>query len=324
MTGTDLPVLEPERIERMRTGVMDAVAEHDAAARRRRRRVRGALAGAAAAAVVVVGGVGAGLSGLGGPTGGSDSMIAEESSDAGSGSRSSAGGAEADDAEADDAEAPFLTTVVTRGSMSVEVDEVDDAVASLRTFVGGTGGRIDSESLEGSSASLVVRVPAGEVESLRRELDELGDLSGVFLERSDETTVIADVDARIESLETSIRRLRAIIADSSTTRDLLDAEAQLTQRQGELESLQAQRRALRDETSLATIDVSVVAADTARSVDPGDGFVGGLTRGWNALVDTVDALVTVVGVAVPWLLPVGLVAAVALAFRRWRARRDER
>ncbi|MBA4608101.1 DUF4349 domain-containing protein [Aeromicrobium sp. Marseille-Q0843] len=321
MTGTELPVLEPERIERMRAGVMDAVTEHAAQARRRRRRVRGALAGAAAAAVVVVGGVGIGLSGgLVGTTGGSDSGTSEVSDLEAPAAREDAGAAEA---EADDAEAPFVTTVVTRGSMSVEVDAVDDAVASIRDFVGGTGGRIDSESLERSSASLVVRVPAGDVEPLRRELDELGDISGVFLERSDQATVIADVDARIESLETSIRRLRAIIADSSSTRDLLDAEAQLTQRQGELESLQAQRRALRDETSLATIDVSVVARDSARSVDPGDGFVGGPPRGWNALVDTVDALVTAVGVAVPWLLPVGLVAAVALAFRRWRARRDE-
>ncbi|WP_286929278.1 MULTISPECIES: DUF4349 domain-containing protein [Aeromicrobium] len=324
MTGTELPVLEPERIERMRAGVMDAVTEHEAQSRRQRRRVRGVLAGAAAAAVFVVGGVGIGLSGgLVGTTGGSDSGTSEVSDLEAPAAREDAGGVQ-DSAEADDAEAPFETTVVTRGSMSVEVDAVDDAVASIRDFVGGTGGRIDSESLERSSASLVVRVPARDVEPLRRELDELGDLSGVFIERSDQATVIADVDARIESLETSIRRLRAIIANSSSTRDLLDAEAQLTQRQGELESLQAQRRALRDETSLATIDVSVVARDAARSVDPGDGFVGGLTRGWNALVDTVDALVTAVGVAVPWLLPLGLVAAVALAFRRWRARRDER
>ncbi|MET1132270.1 MAG: DUF4349 domain-containing protein [Aeromicrobium sp.] len=320
MTRTELPVLEPERIERMRAGVMDAVTEHEAVARRRRRRVRGALAGAAAAAVVVVGGVGVGLSGLGGTDDAMDATLTEESSDvAGSGSRPGDAGAQADDADA-----PFATTVVTRGSMSVEVDAVDEAVVSIHDFVSGAGGRIDSESLERSSASLVARVPADDVEALRRELDGLGDLSGVFLERTDEAAVIADVEARIESLETSIRRLRAIIADSSSTRDLLAAEAQLTQRQGELESLQAQRRVLRDETSLATIEVSVLAQDSARSVDPGDGFVGGLTRGWNALVDTVEALVTAVGVAVPWLLPVGLVAAVVLAFRRWRAQSDER
>lgn len=326
MSGTELPVLEPERIERMRTNVMDVVAAEAEEARRRRRRVRAAFAGAAAAAVVVVGGVGVGLGGLAGTTGGSDSM---SSSDSGAAegpttSRSDAGGAgaEADEEVAPDAELPTSSTVVTTGSMSVEVDDVREAVTAIRVFVAQREGRIDGESIESGtegSATLTVRVPSRAVEALRRELDELGGPASVFLERTDEAATIADVDARIASLETSIRRLRAIIAESSSTRDLLDAEAQLTQRQSDLEALQAQRRVLRDQTSLATIEVLVMPQDTARSVEPGQGFVGGLTRGWNALVATVDAIVAFAGLVTPWLLPVGLVAAVVLWLRR-RAR----
>lgn len=321
MSGTELPVLEPERIERMRTNVMDVVAAEAEEARRRRRRVRAAFAGAAAAAVVVVGGVGVGLGGLAGTTGGSDSM---SSSDSGAAegpttSRSDAGGAGADEEVAPDAELPASSTVVTTGSMSVEVDDVREAVTAIRVFVAQREGRIDGESIESGtegSATLTVRVPSRAVEALRRELDELGGPASVFLERTDEAATIADVDARIASLETSIRRLRAIIAESSSTRDLLDAEAQLTQRQSDLEALQAQRRVLRDQTSLATIEVLVMPQDTARSVEPGQGFVGGLTRGWNALVATVDGIVAFAGLVTPWLLPAGLVAAVVLWVRR--------
>ncbi|MBC9227555.1 DUF4349 domain-containing protein [Aeromicrobium sp. 636] len=322
MTGTELPVLEPERIERMRVGVMDAVAEHEGATRHRRRRVRAAFAGAVAAAVVVVGGVGVGVSELGGSSSDSKANTADDTAAAEAPSARSDAGAEADDTAAD-AEVPPLTTVVTTGSMSVEVDDVRDAVAVIRTFVAGRLGRIDAETIEGGaegSASLTVRVPADGVEALRRELDSLGAPSSVYLERTDEAATIADVDARIASLETSIRRLRAIIAESSSTRDLLDAEAQLTQRQGDLEALQGQRRALRDQTSLATIEVLVTPRDTARPVEPGEGFSGGLTRGWNALVATVDGLVTVAGLLTPWLIPVGLGAVVVLGVRR-RARR---
>ncbi|MFH7322160.1 DUF4349 domain-containing protein [Aeromicrobium sp. JJY06] len=324
MSGTELPVLEPERIERMRAHVMDVVAEDAEDARRRRRRVRAAFAGAAAAAVVVVGGVGVGLGGPAGTSGGSDSMTSSDSGAAeGPTSRSDAGGAEADEEVAPDAELPTSSTVVTTGSMSVEVDDVREAVTAIRVFVAQREGRIDGESIESGtqgSASLTVRVPAGAVEALRRELDELGGPASVFLERTDEAATIADVDARIASLETSIRRLRAIIAESSSTRDLLDAEAQLTQRQSDLEALQAQRRVLRDQTSLATIEVLVVPRDTARSVEPGEGFVGGLTRGWNALVATVDGIVAFAGLVTPWLVPAGLVAAVVLWLRRRRAR----
>ncbi|MFO6451608.1 MULTISPECIES: DUF4349 domain-containing protein [unclassified Aeromicrobium] len=323
MTGTELPVLEPERIERMRASVMAAVTADAEEVRRRRRRVRTAFAGAAAAAVVVVGGVGVGLGGLAGSTGGSDSMTSSDSGAAeGPTSRSDAGGAESDEDVAPDAELPTSSTVVTTGSMSVEVDDVREAVTAIRVFVAQREGRIDGESLESGaegSATLTVRVPAGAVEALRRELDEIGGPTSVLLERTDEAATIADVDARIASLETSIRRLRAIIAESSSTRDLLDAEAQLTQRQSDLEALQAQRRVLRDQTSLATIEVLVTPRDTARSVEPGEGFVGGLTRGWNGLVATVDAIVAFAGLVTPWLVPVGFVAAVVLWLRR-RAR----
>lgn len=324
MSGTELPVLEPERIERMRASVMDVVTAEAEEARRRRRRVRAAFAGATAAAVVVVGGVGVGLGGLAGTSGGSDSMSSSDSGAAeGPTSRADAGGAEADEEVAPDAELPTSSTVVTTGSMSVAVDDVREAVTAIRVFVAQREGRIDGESLESGdegTASLTVRVPAGAVEALRRELDEIGGPTSVFLERTDEAATIADVDARIASLETSIRRLRAIIAESSSTRDLLDAEAQLTQRQSDLEALQAQRRVLRDQTSLATIEVLVMPRDTARSVEPGEGFVGGLTRGWNGLVATVDAIVAFAGLVTPWLLPAGLVAAVVLWLRRRRAR----
>src|SRR5690606_16962347 len=99
--------------------------------------------------------------------------------------------------------------------------------------------------------------------------------------------------------------------------DLLDAEAQLTRRQAELEGLQAQRRVLVDQTSLATVQVALHSEDSARTVET-DGFTGGLTRGWNALVDATNAVVEAAGFLVPWLLPVGLAGAVVLAVRRRR------
>jgi len=327
MTGRpELPVLEPERIERMRTHVMETIRadERRAAAERGRRRARWAMGGAAAAAVVVIGAIAAGGSGI---------FQAGSSDDAGTSLEDTSGASTAYDADLDgdgtadegrDAAEPFAGTMIVTGSMSVRVDDAEAAIDALDTFARDHGGRLDGENLDTDGTTswgeVTVRIPSREVSALRSELERIGTVGSVNVSREDVATQVADVEARIDSLEASIARLRSIIADAASTKDLLEAEEQLAQRQGELESLQAQRRVLRDQTSLATIHVSLSERESAASVEP-SGFLGGLTRGWNALVDATNAAVTLAGVLTPWLLPLGAVAGVVLLVRR-RAPRD--
>lgn len=320
MTTTEPAVLDPERIDRMRTTVMAEIEEQADVTRRRRKRVRVALAGAAAAAVVAVAGVGIGVgAGLGGSDDFQETAKTNELAQDSGVADSASGEGLAARGEGEDV--LFETTVVTTGSMSAEVDDVEAGVGAMRAFAAARDGRIDSEFLEDSGASpyaeLTVRVPSGDVEALKGELADLGDVRSVNLERADVAARVADVQARIDSLTASIARLRAIIGESASTKDLLAAEAQLSRRQADLEGLQAQRRVLQDQTSLATITVSLSSPDSARAVEP-EGFTGGLTRGWNALVDATNAVVEAAGFLVPWLLPVGLIGAVVVALQRRR------
>ncbi len=319
MTESRQPALEPERVARMRTHVMDTIREDEgtAAVARARRRSRWAMGGAAAAAVIVIGAIA--VNGSPGMTGGGDSAVSS-AGDAG-GSSGDAALSESAGREAPDegSSEPFTATVITTGSIALEVEDTQSAVDAIGTWAVDHGGRIDSESVsdEGGAtrADVTVRVPGDQVGTLRTELNDLGSIVSVDVQRADVATQVADVEARIGSLEASIDRLRAIIADSGTTKDLLDAETQLSQRQAELESLQAQRRVLHDQTSLATISVSVTEREAANAVEP-SGFIGGLTTGWNALVATANVAVTAAGVLTPWLLPLALLGFGALGLRR--------
>jgi len=309
MTRTEPAVLERDRIDRMRAEVMGAV-EQDR--RRRRRRGQVVLGGVAAAAVVVVGGlVGLGLTGTE-----QQADISAGSADVGvSGDARSA----VEDAAPDDA-AP-VEPVVTTGSISTEVEDVGAAVRRIRSSATGWGGRIDAESTDGGRApwaDLTVRIPPARLTDLREALDELGTVRSSTVERENVAARVADVESRIASLESSIRRLRQLIERSETTADLLQAESQLTQRQGDLESLQAQQRVLADQTSLATVQVSLYVKTGQDPQDHG-GFLGGLEDGWEALVSTSRAVVTAVGFVLPWLLPLGALAGLAWAVRRRRA-----
>lgn len=312
MTGPETPVLEPERIAAMRRHVLDTVEADRATAAGRARRRKVLWACGAAAAVAVIGGVVVPQV-TGAPSGDSATSSAQDQS-LSAPAESDSAGITTPDASTE----PFTSTVVATGSMRVRVNDTERAVDRLESFAAARGGRLDGENVSTSDgrtvADVVVRVPGEDVSALRSELDRLGTVESVEVSRTDVATQIADVDARIESLQASIARLRAIIAAAPTTKDLLDAEQQLQQRQSDLESLQAQRRVLRDQTSLATITVTVDESPTAAAVEP-SGFVGGLTRGWNGLVAATNAAVTALGLALPWLAPLAVVGGLVLLVR---------
>ena len=80
------------------------------------------------------------------------------------------------------------------------------------------------------------------------------------------------------------------MGQAATTADLLAAEKELTARQAELESLQSQRASLTDRVDMSTLHVQVVAEAPTATIRPA-GFLGGLDRGWSALLTTIDGLV---------------------------------
>ena len=199
--------------------------------------------------------------------------------------------------------------VIVTGSLDVRVKNSAKARAEVREKVAALGGRIDNESMsqsEGSDITMTVRVPGTSVDEFTTMVNELGKVEHSSVQRVQVDQQVRDLDARIESLKVSTARLQSIMKNAKNTRDLLDAETQLSQRQAELEGLQAQRKSLGDQTALATIDVTLAEVAPANAVNPG-GFRGGLISGWNSLVSVLNATVAGVGFMLPWLIPIGIV-----------------
>jgi hypothetical protein len=308
------PQLEERRIDAMRDSVMAAV---DADVTRRGRRTRRVLGAAVAAcAVVVIGGVGVTTFQSSDPnpdTGGTAASSRAAADTGGDGALTDTAGNLADANTAPPAEtAPKEREVVTTGTVNVTVKDPSDSAQTFSTWVEGHRGRVDGRTQnsddDGESAFLTVRVPSTQVSRAVDELRSYGKVGSVELQHEDVTTQGRDLDARIKALRISIDRLERILADATSTGQVLSAEGALTQRQEQLESLTAQRSGLRDQVDLSTLSVDF-SQKTTSSVDPG-GFRGGLENGWKALVDVVNGIVSLTGILLPWL-GVLLVAALA-------------
>ena len=304
---TTTPELDDRRIEAMRSSIMSTV--DDDVARRGRKMRRGLGVVAAACVVVVVGGVG--VSALTGGSGSADQAGTSQAAEPGVAGDS--GGIRQDAAlgqdEADDAPAKVaprdVREVVTTGSVDVTVSDPRATAEQFTTWIEKRAGRVDgrteSKDDEGrTSASLTVRVPSQQMSAALAQLATYGDVGTVDVQNDDVTAQGQDLDARIKALELSIDRLEKILAKADSSAEVVSAEGALTQRQEQLESLQAQRKGLTEQVHLSTLYVELIQKGSASTVSP-SGFKGGLAKGWDALVDTVNAIVSLAGILVPWL-----------------------
>jgi hypothetical protein len=206
--------------------------------------------------------------------------------------------------------------VVTTATASLAVEDPAEGAQRVSELVEAAGGRVEErieqaasgeDGVDGAAADLVVRVPADALTGLLADLEGLGDVESVSVSRSDVTGTAVDLDARISALQTSVARLQALMDDAATTEALLKAEAALSGRQEQLESLQSQRALLADQVELSTLSVHLRPFGVAPAGGP-DGFVDGLGTGWRALVSAVGAAATGLGVLLPWLVVAALLA----------------
>lgn len=231
-----------------------------------------------------------------------------------------------------DAEVAMDTTVaeqrqvIVTADASVQVEDPAAAADQVAALAEAVGGRVEGreeyaggEDFSGS-ATLVLRIPADELSGVLEDLDDIGTVVSVTQSEQDVTGTVVDLDARIAALETSTDRLLEIMATAEDTGDLLATETQLSERQAELEALQAQRDALADQVALSTLTVSL-NTEPVTAVAARGGFLGGLESGWNALVSFVGALLVALGALLPWLVALGGPALIVLLVLRKRRRR---
>ena len=150
-------------------------------------------------------------------------------------------------------------------------------------------------------------------------------VEGVAVEQVDRQALLAgdlgerqrDIESRITTLTASIARFTAWLATAETTADLISLETAIADRQAQLETLEAEQRALADQVAMSTITLTLRAEGVAPPPEGPTNFWEGLVAGWNAFVGFWAGVAVGLGVALPWLvlLAVGVVAAVYVARR---------
>jgi hypothetical protein len=214
--------------------------------------------------------------------------------------------------------------------MTVRAKDVTVAADRARQIVTAAGGYLAMEksgSYSGGegSANLVFKVPPGVYPSTVDRLGkDLGTRESLQQNTEDVTEQVADVESRLKSAKAALDSLRTLLKRADTIGQVLEVEREVSNRESELESLQARRKSLASQTSMATLTLNLVgpAAVIPEVEEEPSGFLAGLKTGWSGFVTAVRVALTLLGVLLPWLLvivPVWLLVAFVLRRNRRNA-----
>jgi hypothetical protein len=224
--------------------------------------------------------------------------------------------------------------IIRTGNISMVVEDTRAAQATIEAWVesmAAEGAFVVSADeyggTEGSQPQITtsIRIPASRFDETMDRLAELAvNVTSRNESAQDVTEEYVDLEARLESLETARLRLLEIMQEARVTKDVLEAEQQLTQREAEIESLKGRMQYLEQSARLSSIWIELQPYILRQPV--GDEWRPAETtrRAVQTLLDGLrgfgDFAIFFAIAILPWLAAVGLVVFILVRLVRWRAR----
>jgi Domain of unknown function (DUF4349) len=221
-------------------------------------------------------------------------------------------------------------SVIYTAQLTIRASSVSQATAGATRVAQQAGGYVSQESASagtGATATIQLKIPVTVYASTLGQLSGgLGKQLSLTEQAQDVTEQVADVNSQVTSDQAAIVQLRALLAHAGSIGDLLSVQNQINVEESSLEQLQAQQRALGDETSYATVTLTIlgpaakpVVHHKAKPSSPS--LIGGAKAGWHALRVTVVWVLAVLAAVAPFALIAALAAFAAYRTRRWLLRR---
>ncbi|WP_067183430.1 DUF4349 domain-containing protein [Microtetraspora niveoalba] len=218
--------------------------------------------------------------------------------------------------------------VIYTAELTVRVKDVAAASDQAKQIVTGAGGYVSEERSDSYSrrdqAVVTFKIPPARYPDVLTRLGrDLGKRESLHQGAQDVTEEVADVASRVKSAESALNQFRTLLRKAEKIGEILEIEREISNREAELEALQARQKALAAQTGMATVTLSLAgpAAVIAKPEPKETGFLAGLHAGWKALVGSVEIGLVVLGALLPWLVLGAVIGLPFIAIVRRRARR---
>ncbi|MBM3497294.1 MAG: DUF4349 domain-containing protein [Armatimonadetes bacterium] len=216
--------------------------------------------------------------------------------------------------------------IIYTAALTVEVDDVDAAVAegqqAAKAAGGWLGGKTAQVNGEGNkTATVTIRVPSAKFEALMETLRDLGDLRSENTRAEDVTRQMVDLEARLKNLRREEEVVAELFKRQGKITDVLQVEQELSRVRGQIEQIQGELGYLRENVAWSTITLTVNPKPSKVEQQLRDWSAGyHVLNAWNTLVKVGRGIVTALiyfGIVLgPFIVVVALIVWAIRARRR--------
>lgn len=219
--------------------------------------------------------------------------------------------------------------VIYTSDVSIETEQFEESVSTIRALLDETGGYVSSTSQWGSSSDgsrrgdYTCRVPAEHYRAFLSGLQGAGNVYSLNEYTDDITTQYVDVQARLDSLQNQKERLEELAKEAKDIDTLLSIEDKLGEVQYQLESYTAQMRTFDNQVDYSTVVISLrEVRKVSEGVTFGSRIRAAFSGSWENFVDGAQSFVIWLIYALPGLIILAVILCIAIPLiRRYRKRR---
>ena len=225
--------------------------------------------------------------------------------------------------------APVGAQLIYTAQLTVRANDVSGAVDRATSIVEAAGGYISNENLsdtpgqpDASTGTLQIKIPVSVYQATLRQLagGQLGTRTSLQQQAQDATEQVANVNSQVASDEAAIAQLRTLLTHAGSVADLLSVQNQISTQESALEAMQAQQKALNNETAFATVTLTVLGPAPVAPrpvVTRPPGLFSGLSGGWHAFRLSMSWLLAILGSVAPFAALIAVAGYVGYRARRW-------
>jgi hypothetical protein len=223
---------------------------------------------------------------------------------------------------------PFDRLVIRTAQLSVEVANIEQALAQVRAIASRGGGFVSASNTrvekvndqERTIADLTLQVRTDGADTALSDLRALGKVTTETSGSQDVTEEYVDLDSNMRNLQASESAILKLMDKAGRLEDVVALQRELTSIRGQIERIQGRKRYLERRSDMATITLALRlppldASRPAGGWDP----ISVAQRGWQAslaMLRTVAEVLIVAAAFSWWLVPF-----IALGIYIWMQRR---
>ncbi|MBQ5434260.1 MAG: DUF4349 domain-containing protein, partial [Treponema sp.] len=151
---------------------------------------------------------------------------------------------------------PLNRKIIFNGTISLEVESLEQTQAAVQKWVRDFGGYISQSYMDGTSANFTTRIPSSSFDVAMEQASSFGKILHKNIESTDVTDEFYDLQTRIETKKVLVERLQSYLKNASSVKDMMEIETRVNDVTSDLETMQGQMNRLAGKVDFATVTIS--------------------------------------------------------------------